>query len=103
MLVRASGKKALANQEEKCRAFGRVRGFKTSAVYPEREILPFQRRRVLRWMVAYCRAHEEVGFVLAYRARSISRNNSELFLIRRLLKRYGLELVFVKDTPEVRF
>jgi len=103
ILLRASSKKAFARQEEACRVFAKERGVEVRQVFREREKLPFQKRKVLRYMSTYCRVNKDVKFVVAYKARSISLNNSELFLIERLLKKHGVDMFFVIGTPQPKF
>lgn len=77
-------------------AFAKERGLEVCEVFREREVLPFQKRKALRWMSTYCRVNNVV-VVIAYKARTISRNNSELFLIASLLKKHEVDILFVKD------
>ena len=103
LLLRASSKKAFIRQEEACRAFANERELEVCEVFREREKLQFKRRKALRWMSTYCRVNKDIDFVVAYKARSISLNNSELFLITRLLKKHKVDILFVKETPQSKF
>lgn len=103
LLLRASSKKAFVRQEVACRAFAKERGLEVRQVFQEREKLPFQKRKALRWMSTYCRVSGDISFVVAFKARTISRNNSELFLIERLLKKHGVDMLFVKETKQPNF
>lgn len=103
ILLRASSKKAFARQEEACSAFAKEKGLEVREVFREREVLSFRKRKVLRYVSTYCRVNRDISFVVAYKARSISLNNSELFLITRLLQKRGVQMLFVKKIPHHKF
>ena len=102
-LLRASSKKALARQEEKCRALAIRRRLDIRAVFRERKIQFLKKREVLKYMRVYATYNSDVAYVIAYKQHTIARNNSEFFLIKHLLKNCCIGFLFVRDTPQSNF
>ena len=102
LLLLASSKKAFVSQEEKCRALAREKGLEVCMVYRERELLTLRKRKALRWMRAYVH-NENVPYVIAYKQRTIARNNSEFFLINRLFNNCDTKFLFVKEKLQPNF
>lgn len=102
LLLRGGSKATLENQERACRTEAEEKSIEVRAVFREREKLVLQRRKVLRWLRAYCQSND-VRLVIAFKEASISRNASELFLIKLLLGKAGISLVFAKETKHPNF
>lgn len=104
LLLQALTKKALARQERKGRNLAEENGIKVTEVYRERGLQQcLRKRKTLRYLHARAFYGRDIDFVIAYKARTISRNNSELFLIRMFLENCGTKLLFVKETPPPNF
>ena len=102
LLLRGSSQ-TLSKHEAACRAFAEEKGLDVLTVFREREVLPLQRRKVLRWLRAFCRNNSQAKFVVAYKERSISLNASELFLVGQFLQKIGVTFLFVKETAHPDF
>lgn len=86
LLLRAASKEAFDHQEKVCREYAKRKGLSVEKVYRENSgwRLPLNKRSVLRWMRAYCRANG-IRYVVALKAPSISHNASEMWMIEKML------------------
>src|SRR3989344_158462 len=84
--LRGSKRKILAQQEKQCREYAYKNGMSVKSLFWEKtDSTDPRKKKALRYMRAYC-IYEEVLFIIAFQQKSIARNNSEFFLIKRFLK-----------------